>query len=370
MRIAQIAPLFESVPPKLYGGTERVVHYLTEALLQRGHEVTLFASGDSATNAELVPACARSLRMNAGYEHSLAPHFLMFEAIRKMRNRFDILHFHTDYFHFPFLRSLSMPSVTTLHGRLDFPQFQPLYEEFAEIPLVSISNSQRLPIPGANWRATIYHGIPEGQYDFHPGPGKYAAFLGRMSPEKRPDRAIEIARRAGIPLKMAAKVDWNDKEFFESKVVPMIRENPGVEFIGEIREQEKQEFLGNASVLLFPIDWPEPFGLVMIEAMACGTPVIAFRQGSAPEVITEGVTGFLVDSVEEAVERMRLIPELDRGECYRCCRRKFSMDAVVDAYLSVYAGVIDDYRGANFLSLMHEEWPQWKTYSNTTTRSI
>jgi glycosyltransferase involved in cell wall biosynthesis len=282
MRIAQVAPLFESVPPKYYGGTERVVSYLTEELVCQGHEVTLFASGDSVTKAHLVAACRRSLRLDKHCIDQLSHQVLMLEHVFQRAAEFDIVHFHVDYLHFPLSRREQLTHVTTLHGRLDIPDLVPLYHEFRDMPVVSISNCQREPLPWANWQATIYHGVPADTYQFRAEPGSYLAFLGRISPEKRVDRAIKIARQVQIPLKIAAKVDRVDKDYFEGVVEPLLRDSL-IEFVGEIGDGEKDEFLGHAYALLFPIDWPEPFGLAMIEAMACGTPVIAYRSGAVPE---------------------------------------------------------------------------------------
>ena len=284
MRIAQVAPLFESVPPKYYGGTERVVSYLTEELVCQGHEVTLFASGDSVTKAHLVAACRRSLRLDKHCIDQLSHQVLMLEHVFQRAAEFDIVHFHVDYLHFPLSRREQLTHVTTLHGRLDIPDLVPLYHEFRDMPVVSISNCQREPLPWANWQATIYHGVPADTYQFRAEPGSYLAFLGRISPEKRVDRAIKIARQVQIPLKIAAKVDRVDKDYFEGVVEPLLRDSL-IEFVGEIGDGEKDEFLGHAYALLFPIDWPEPFGLAMIEAMACGTPVIAYRSGAVPEVM-------------------------------------------------------------------------------------
>jgi len=279
MRIAQVAPLFESVPPKYYGGTERVVSYLTEELVCQGHEVTLFASGDSVTKAHLVAACRRSLRLDKHCIDQLSHQVLMLEHVFQRAAEFDIVHFHVDYLHFPLSRREQLTHVTTLHGQLDIPDLVPLYHEFRDMPVVSISNCQREPLPWANWQATIYHGVPADTYQFRAEPGSYLAFLGRISPEKRVDRAIKIARQVQIPLKIAAKVDRVDKDYFEAVVEPLLRDSL-IEFVGEIGDGEKDEFLGHAHALLFPIDWPEPFGLAMIEAMACGTPVIAYRSGA------------------------------------------------------------------------------------------
>lgn len=336
MRIAQIAPLFESVPPRLYGGTERVVHYLTEEFVRLGHDVTLFASGDSQTSAELVPVSPTALRLDPDVKDPFPYLTLTMERVRQRADEFDILHFHTDYFHFPLFRGVADKTVTTLHGRLDLSDLWPLYKEFPDMPLVSISNYQRLPMPKVRWLGTVYHGLPLDAYSFRPNPqGKYLAFLGRICPEKRPDRAIEIARQAGIKLKIAAKVDDADVAYFENEIVPLLGD-PLVEFIGEIGEDEKAEFLGNALAMLFPIDWPEPFGLVMIEAMACGTPVIAFRCGSVPEVIEHGATGFIVDSVEEAVAAVGKARTLNRRHIRQHFETRFSVDRMAADYLVLY----------------------------------
>lgn len=340
LRIAQVAPLYESVPPKYYGGTERVVSYLTEELVRQGHDVTLYASGDSVTKAHLVAPCRRSLRLDKHCMDQLAHHVLMLEMVFKDPDRFDIIHFHIDYMHFPISRRHRTPHLTTLHGRLDIPDLVPLYQEFREVPVVSISNSQREPLPWLNWQGTVYHGLPEDLYTFREEPGRYLAFLGRISPEKRVDRAIEIARRIGMPIKIAAKVDNVDKDYFEDVVEPLLR-NPLVEYVGEIGEGEKDEFLGNAYALLFPIDWPEPFGLVMIEAMACGTPVIAYRRGSVPEVLEEGVTGFIVQGLEDAIEAVRRVPTLSRRRCREVFEERFSASRMVRDYLTIYKRLLE-----------------------------
>lgn len=340
MRIAQIAPLFESVPPKYYGGTERVVSYLTEELVRQGHEVTLFASGDSVTSAHLVAACRRSLRLDKHCVDQMAHHILMLERVFQRADQFDILHFHIDYLHFPLSRRQGVTSVTTLHGRLDIPDLVPLYKEFRDMPVVSISEAQREPLPWLNWQATVYHGLPDNLYRLRVEPGSYLAFLGRIAPEKRADRAIEISKRVGIPLKIAAKVDRIDKDYFEGVVEPLLRD-PLVEFVGEIGDGEKDEFLGNAYALLFPIDWPEPFGLVMIEAMACGTPVIAYRQGSVPEVLEDGVTGFIVKGLEDAVEAVRRVPEISRKRCREVFEERFTARRMATDYLKVYGRLIN-----------------------------
>jgi glycosyltransferase involved in cell wall biosynthesis len=335
VRIAQVAPLFESVPPKYYGGTERVVSYLTEELVGQGHDVTLFASGDSVTKAKLIAPCRRSLRLDKSCVDQLAHHILMLELVAKEARAFDAVHFHCDYLHFPLSRRQRVPHVTTLHGRLDLPDLAPLYREFPDVPVVSISDSQREPLPWVNWQATVYHGLPDDLYRFRPLPGKYLAFLGRISPEKRVDRAIEIAQRIGMPLKIAAKVDSVDREYFNEIVEPLLR-GPNVEYLGEIGDGEKDEFLGNAFALVFPIDWPEPFGLVMIEALACGTPVIAYRRGSVPEVLEDGVTGFIVSGLEDAVRAAERIGSLDRRGCRRVFEERFSARRMARDYVAVY----------------------------------
>ena len=340
MRIAQVAPLYESVPPKHYGGTERVVSYLTEELVREGHEVTLFASGDSVTTARLVAACRRALRLDKDCVDPLAHHILLLENVFRHADDFDVIHFHVDYLHFPFSRRRPIVDVTTMHGRLDIPDLVPLYEELRDMPLVSISNAQREPLPWVNWQATVYHGLPQDLYRYRPEPGKYFAFLGRISPEKRVDRAIEIAKQTGIPLKIAAKVDPVDQEYFETVVEPLLRE-PLVEYVSEIGESEKDEFLGNAYALLFPIDWPEPFGLAMIEAMACGTPIIAYRQGSIPEVMEEGRTGFIVNELEDAIAAARRIPELSRKRCREMYEQRFTAARMARDYLRVYERLIE-----------------------------
>jgi glycosyltransferase involved in cell wall biosynthesis len=342
LSIAQVAPLAESVPPRQYGGTERVVSVLTDALVSRGHRVTLFASGDSATRATLIPACTHSLRTNAEVSDRLAHHILQLEQVFSRKDAFDLIHFHIDYLHYPLSRRLHMPTVTTLHGRLDLPDLAFIYREFREMPLISISDSQRVPLPRLNWVGTIYHGLPLNMYKVHEKPGSYLAFLGRFSPEKRPDLAIDIAERAGVPIRIAAKTDPKDREYFREVVEPLLKK-PHVDFIGEIDESEKQDFLGNALALLFPIDWPEPFGLVMIEAMACGTPVIAHRRGSVSEVMDDGVTGFVVDSVNDAVSAVGRIGELDRAACRAHFERRFNVDRMADEYVAAYRRLLKDH---------------------------
>ena len=341
MRIAQVAPLYESVPPRYYGGTERVVSYVTEELVRQGHEVTLFASGDSVTRARLVAACRRSLRFDKHCIDELAHQILMLENVFQRAAQFEIVHFHADYLHFPLSRRQPITHLTTLHGRLDIPDLVPLYQEFRDMPVVSISNAQREPLPWANWQATVYHGIPADLYRFRAEPGTYLAFMGRISPEKRVDRAIEIAKQVQIPLKIAAKVDRVDKDYFKLVVEPLLGE-PLVEFVGEISEGEKVDFLGNAYALLFPIDWPEPFGLVMIEAMACGTPVIAYRSGAVPEVMEEGYTGFIVEELKDAVEAVRRVPELSRKRCREVFEQRFTATRMAHDYVRVYERLIRD----------------------------
>jgi glycosyltransferase involved in cell wall biosynthesis len=340
MRIAQIAPLYESVPPKLYGGTERVVSYLTEELVRLGHEVTLFASGDSVTSARLEPCCPTALRLTSACVDPLAHHTVMLDKVLTMAEQFDILHFHTDYTHFPATRALHLPTVTTLHGRLDMPDLQPLYERFDKQPLVSISQSQREPVGRVNWVGNVYHGLPRNSYRLQSG-GDYLAFLGRISPEKRPDRAISIAMKAGMKLKIAAKVDAVDRVYFETTIKPLLSQ-PNVEFLGEINESQKNDFLGHAYAYLFPIDWPEPFGLAMIEAMACGTPAVAFRCGSIPELIDEGVTGFIVDSEQEAVDALKRVAHLSRARCRSTFERRFTACRMAKDYLNIYDSVVED----------------------------
>lgn len=339
MRIAQVAPLYESVPPRLYGGTERVVSWLTEELVRRGHEVTLFASGDSETSARLVPGSQRSLRLDPLSVDQLAHHVRQLEQVFRMAGEFDVVHFHTDYMHYPLSRRHGIVRVTTLHGRLDIPDLVPLYREFPDEPVISISMAQRQPLPWLNWRGTVHHGLPADLFYRGRGEGGYLAFIGRFSPEKGPHTAIEIARRAGLPLRMAAKVDRMDREYFDSVVRPLL-DLPGVEWCGEIGEYEKGQFLGDALGLLFPIDWEEPFGLVQIEAMACGTPIIAFRRGSVPEITVEGVTGFIVDGVEAAAEAARRLQGFDRARCRQEFERRFTDERMADEYLQHYSSLL------------------------------
>jgi glycosyltransferase involved in cell wall biosynthesis len=337
MKIAQVAPLIESVPPRLYGGTERVVSYLTEELVRMGHDVTLFASGDSRTSAKLVASVPQALRLNPSVKDWLPYAVLQLEHLRQRIDEFDIVHFHSDYIHLPLARAFAGErAVTTMHGRLDLPDYPLLFTEFSDTPLVSISNHQRKPLPNVNWVGTVYHGLPTGVCEFQPNPkGGYLAFLGRISPEKRPDRAIEIAGRAGMPLRIAAKVDVADREYFKTRIEPLLSQSH-VEFIGEITESQKAEFLGNAQALLFPVDWPEPFGLVMIEAMSCGTPCIAWRAGSVPEIVENGVTGWIVDSIEEAVDAVHRLSQLDRHQVRARFEQRFSAERMARDYVQVY----------------------------------
>ena len=336
MKIAQIAPLMESVPPRLYGGTERVVSHLCEALVRKGHEVTLFASGDSITSADLDPCTTEAIRLNPAVKDHVPYYMIMLDKLRRIARRFDVLHFHIDAYHMPLFRDVGARTLTTLHGRQDLPDLLPLYRAFPDMPLVSISNAQRAPIPDVNVVKTIYHGLPLDLFPPSYDPrGGYLAFLGRISPEKRPDRAIAIATALGLPLKIAAKVDKPDEAYFREVVVPLL-DRPGVEFVGEINDLEKARFLGDAIALLFPIDWPEPFGLVTIEAMACATPVLAFRRGSVAEIVDDGVTGRVVDTLDEAI---RLLPEvirLDRHVVRRRFEERFSASRMANDYVEVY----------------------------------
>ncbi|HET6518726.1 MAG TPA: glycosyltransferase family 4 protein [Geminicoccaceae bacterium] len=340
MKIAQIAPLFESVPPKLYGGTERIVSYLTEELVRQGHDVTLFASGDSRTAARLVSCRHEALRLDPTVRDWIPHHMVMLEQVRRRADQFDVLHFHVDLLHFPLFRAIGRPTVTTLHGRLDLPDLEPFYREFSDMPLASISWDQRRPMPPVNWVGTVHHGLPATLYPFYPFPeGGYLAFLGRICPEKRPDLAIEIAKRAGMRLRIAAKVDRVDEAYFREVIRPLL-DDPLIEFVGEVGEGDKAAFLGNARALLFPIDWPEPFGLVMIEALACGTPVIAFRRGSVPEVIDHGVSGWIVDDLDGAVEAVCNVGRLARPRVRRRFEQRFTAERMAGNYLAIYEELV------------------------------
>jgi len=335
MQIAQIAPLMEAVPPKLYGGSERIVAYLTDELVTMGHEVTLFASGDSVTTATLEPGCARALRLDPTVRDSVAPLLAMLEGVAQRAHDFDVVHLHCDYLGYPVLRRTGVPFLATLHGRLDLPELRSLYRVFSDVPVVSISNSQRGPLPEAGFVATVYHGLPERLLLPGSGSGGYLAFLGRISPEKAPDLAIRIAARAGMRLKIAAKIDAVDRDYFRAEIEPLLAQ-PHVEFIGEIGEHEKAEFLGDAAGLLFPIAWREPFGLVMIEAMACGTPIIALRNGSVPEVVDDGITGFIVDDEATAASAARQIHLLDRTLIRTIFEQRFTARRMAEDYMRIY----------------------------------
>ena len=365
MRIAQVAPLYESVPPRFYGGTERVVSWLTEKLVSLGHEVTLFASGDSVTNAHLVPACKKALRLDPDCTDSLAPHVAMIEQVFSRADEFDLIHFHIDYVHFSLSRRTQVPCLTTLHGRLDLPELITLYKQFRDAALVSISDAQRKPLPWANWVGTVPHGLPPNLLTLHEG-GDYLAFLGRVSPEKGLKDAISIATAANLKLKIAAKVDRADRDYFEQEIKPLLN-HPLVEFIGEIGGPEKAEFLGHARALLFPINWPEPFGLVMIESMACGTPVIAYPCGSVPEIIADGISGFLVHNVEEAVDALARVSELDRRRCREHFELNFTDERMASNYLHVYKQLLS--RAPSSLDLEEGvlKWIEVESHSPSTT---
>ena len=335
MKIAQIAPLVESVPPSLYGGTERVVSWLTEELVRQGHDVTLFASGDSRTAARLEPIVPQGLRLS-GIHNSLPYNITMLDRVAARQHEFDVLHFHIDFFHYPLFRCMARKTLTTLHGRQDLPELPDIYRAFPHMPLVSISDHQRLPVPPVNWRGTVHHGLPPRLLKEGKGEGGYLAFLGRICADKGILPAIEIARRAGLPLKVAAKVDPADREYFDTHVAPVLAQSPHVEFIGEIDDRRKSEFLGAARALLFPISWPEPFGLVMIESMACGTPVIAFSSGSVPEILEDGVTGFVVDTVKAAAASVRKLDDLFRRRIRSRFDERFSVEAMTQAYVKIY----------------------------------
>ena len=339
MKIAQVSPLMEAVPPRFYGGTERIVAYLSDELTALGHDVTLFASGDSVTKAKLEPVWPCALRLDAGIRDFLAPHIIMLERLAGRAAEFDVVHCHVDYLSYPIMRRAGVPFLTTLHGRLDLPELRAIYQTFAEVPVVSISAAQRDPLPQANYIATIHHGLPLHALSPHFGAGDYLAFLGRISPEKAPDAAIRIAAKVGRRLKIAAKVDRVDQQYFAERVQPLLA-SPHVEFIGEIGDDQKSDFLGNAAALLFPIAWREPFGLAMIEAMACGTPVIAFRNGSVPEIIDDGVTGFIVEDEAEAEATVRRLDQLDRARIRRVFEERFTARRMAEEYLDVYRRLI------------------------------
>jgi glycosyltransferase involved in cell wall biosynthesis len=345
MSIAQVAPLYESVPPKLYGGTERVVSFLTEELVKQGHEVTLFASADSVTKARLIGNVEEALRLNSRCVDHLTYHIVQLQEVADRAKEFDIIHFHTDYLHFPVSINFEVPHVTTLHGRLNLPELQFLYNKFCRQPVISISDNQRSPLPQANWVATIHHGLPLNLLGPIDEEENYFAFLGRISPEKRVDRAIEIAKAVGIKIKIAAKIDKADQEYFDQEIRALF-DHPLVEFIGEINDNQKQQFLGKAAALLFPIDWPEPFGLVMLEAMACGTPVIAFNSGSVPEIIEDGKSGFIVNSVDEAINAVKKLHLLNKPEVRNCFEKRFTAGRMANDYVNVYQKLAGEKRSA------------------------
>jgi glycosyltransferase involved in cell wall biosynthesis len=342
MKIAQVAPLYESVPPALYGGTERVVSYLTEELVRQGHDVTLFASGDSVTTAKLVAACPRSLRLN-DVPDQLLPHIRMIDQVLERAAEFDIIHFHIDYLHFPATRRARVCNLTTLHGRLDLPLLPELYKQFGDMPVISISGAQREPLRDARWEGTVYHGLPLDLYSYHAQPERYLAFVGRVSPEKRVDRAIEIALAAGIELRIAAKVDPTEKDYFEREIAPLI-DQAGITYIGEIDDNQKDEFIGNALALLFPIDWPEPFGLIMIEALACGTPVIAWPGGSVPEILDDGDTGFICTGIDQAVAAVQRIDTISRRRCREIFEDRYSSRRMARDYVRIYERLVQQHR--------------------------
>jgi len=343
MRIAQIAPLHEAVPPKLYGGTERVVSFLTEELVAQGHDVTLFASGDSVTSAKLEPVWPRALRLDPTIRDPIAPQMLLMEAVRRRVDEFDVLHFHLDYWSFSLFGRQRTPFVTTMHGRLDLPEWQPMFSMFPTAPIVSISDAQRRPLPQARYVGTVLHGLPENLLTPQPGPKDYLAFLGRIAPEKGPDRAIRIARACGIPLRIAAKVDRTDQAYFDEVIRPMLA-GGGVEMIGEINDAQKPDFLSGAKALLTPIDWPEPFGLVMIEAMACGTPVIAFNRGSVPEIVEDGVSGYIVEDERGAMSAVDRLSKLSRTTVRQRFETRFSARRMAQDYLTIYRSLAGEER--------------------------
>jgi glycosyltransferase involved in cell wall biosynthesis len=366
MRIAQVAPLYESVPPKLYGGTERVVSWLSEELVRLGHEVTLFASADSMTTAKLIPSCQESLRLSPEAVDHLAHHFIQLEQVLKHKDEFDLIHFHIDYIHYPLSRRERYTHVTTLHGRLDIPDLVPLYGVYHDMPVVSISDSQRDPLPRLNWQGTVHHGLPVDSYKFHRKPGNYLAFLGRTSPEKGLDRAIEIAKATGMPLKIAAKIDKADQEYFETVIGPSLNDSD-IEFVGEIGYPEKNDFLGNASALLFPISWPEPFGIVMIEAMACGTPVIAYPFGSVPEVVEDGVSGYIVSDQADAIDAVKQIGNIDRKTVRKHFETKFTSDRMALDYLKIYERMVSRKKTPLTASSGVLNWMKLPSPSSSTT---
>jgi glycosyltransferase involved in cell wall biosynthesis len=365
MRIAQVAPLFESVPPKLYGGTERVVSWLTEELVRMGHDVTLFASGDSMTTAKLIPVCEESLRLSPESVDYVAQHVVLLEHVLNHKNEFDLIHFHIDYLHYPLSRRERYTHVTTLHGRLDIPDLVPLYDVYNDVPVISISDAQRDPLPNLNWQGTVHHGLPRESYAFHRKSKGYLAFLGRTSPEKGLDRVIEIAKRAGMPLKIAAKVDKIDQDYFDACIQPLL-DDSHVEFIGEVGYPEKNDFLGDADALMFPISWPEPFGLVMIEAMASGTPVIAYPLGAVPEVIADGISGYLVPDLDGAVDAVKKIDQLDRRKVRKHFEQYFTADRMAKDYVKIYERLVSRKKAPLAASNGVLNWMKLTSPSNTT----
>lgn len=352
MRIAQVSPLYESVPPQTYGGTERVVSFLTEELVHAGHDVTLYASGDSRTAARLVPVTERALRLDPDSVDSLAHHVLMMERVMRDISAYDIVHYHIDYLHFPLSRRIHVPHVTTLHGRLDLKDLPPLYDEFQDMPVVSISDSQRAPLPQARWHSTVHHGLPRDLYRPSDTPDDYLLFIGRVSREKRVDRAIEVARRSGLKLRIAAKIDQADEVYFHEQIEPLFAE-PFVEYLGEVGEAEKGALISGARALLFLIDWPEPFGLVMIEAMACGTPTIAWKAGSVTEILTDGLTGFIVRSVDEAAAAVGRLPSLSRRSIRREFDERFTASRMAADYVAVYEDLIANWPARHAVGSHH-----------------
>lgn len=355
LRIAQLGPLYERIPPNFYGGTERVVSYLTEELVRRGHDITLYASGDSVTSAKLISGFPRSLRIAGLSGSGPGFHLPMLAEIYENAERFEIIHSHLDFWCFPFTRLCATPTITTMHGRLDLETLKPIYDRFTHVPLVSISNSQRLPLPLMNWIGTVFHGLPIDLLDFHPDPGKYLAFLGRICPEKRVDSAIDVALKAGIPLKIAAKVDAVDQEYFKEIIKPKLC-SPDVEFVGEIDEHEKSEFMGNALALLFPIDWPEPFGLAMIESLACGAPVITRPCGSVPEIVTDGKTGFIAKSIDDLVAAVKRVEQISRADCRAEFESRFTSKHMADRYEQLYQSLIPQKSQNQITGTAHPEW--------------
>jgi glycosyltransferase involved in cell wall biosynthesis len=365
MRIAQVAPLYESVPPKTYGGTERVVSWLTEELVRLGHEVTLFASGDSMSTARLVPCCPESLRLSNDNVNQAAYHIVQLEKVLQEKDEFDLIHFHTDYLHFLISSREKYTHVTTLHGRLDTADLGLLFEFHPHMPVISISNAQRDPLPHLSWQGNAYHGFPPETYKPYTKPGKYLAFLGRTSPEKGLDKAIEIARQLGMPLKIAAKIDKTDQEYFDACIKPLLGSSD-IEFLGEIGYREKNEFLGKAGALLFPICWPEPFGIVMIEAMACGTPVIAYPFGSVPEVMQDGVSGYIVPDLDSAVEAVKNVDQLDRKKIRKYFEQRFTAGRMTQDYLRIYERILSRKKAPLTVANGALNWMKLTSPSSTT----